>query len=142
MLARAQAHALTLPRPTRFHLVEAGAEALPYADSHFDTVVACLVFCTIPDREAAAREIARVLKPTGQLLVLEHVESERKSTRLIQHGLNPVWRHLACGCQLTCDTASLLRQAGFDTRGLQRRRHPKLPGFAGELLQGTAMLSS
>ncbi|MBZ2189879.1 class I SAM-dependent methyltransferase [Alcanivorax sp. JB21] len=141
MLARARAHALSLPRPTRFHLVEAGAEALPYEDCSFDTVVACLVFCTIPDREAAAREIARVLKPDGQLLVLEHVESERKSTRLIQHGLNPVWRHLACGCQLTRDTGTLLQQSGFDTRGLQRRRHPKLPGFAGELLQGVATLA-
>ncbi|MCH8543515.1 MAG: class I SAM-dependent methyltransferase [Alcanivorax sp.] len=141
MLARAQAHADTLPHPARFQLTEAGAEALPYADQRFDTVVACLVFCTIPDRDAAAREIARVLKPDGQLLVLEHVESERTGTRLIQHSLNPMWRHLACGCQLTRDTGSLLQRYGFDVSGLKRRRHPKLPGFAGELLQGVATLA-
>ena len=141
MLARARAHAATLPEPERFHLAEAGAESLPYGDQHFDTVVACLVFCTIPDREAAAREMARVLKPDGQLLVLEHVQSERTGTRLIQNGLNPVWRHLACGCQLNRDTGTLLQRCGFDVSGLERRRHPKLPGFAGELLQGVATLA-
>lgn len=138
MLAKARATAEALPQPERFHLVEAGAEALPYPDHHFDTVIACLVFCTIPDREAAAREVARVLRPDGQLLVLEHVQSERPLTRRVQHGLNPLWRHLACGCQLTRDTGTLLADHGFDISGLRRWRHPKLPGFAGELLQGVA----
>lgn len=41
----------------------AGAETLPYADDSFDVVIASLVFCTIPDFDAALSEVARVLKP-------------------------------------------------------------------------------
>src|SRR3954454_7972462 len=49
-------------------VVEAGAERLPFPDSSFDTVVATLVLCTIPDPRAALAEVARVLKPDGRLL--------------------------------------------------------------------------
>ena len=42
-------------QPERFHLRVAGAEQLPYDDNSFDSVIACLVFCTIPEPELAAR---------------------------------------------------------------------------------------
>jgi ubiquinone/menaquinone biosynthesis C-methylase UbiE len=53
--------------------VEAPAEALPFEDGSFDTAVFTLVLCTVPDPQAALAEAARVLKPGGKLLFVEHV---------------------------------------------------------------------
>jgi ubiquinone/menaquinone biosynthesis C-methylase UbiE len=108
-------------------VVETGAEELLFEDASFDTVVATLVFCTIPDPERASREVSRVLKPDGQLLLLEHVRGEEGS-RLVrwQDRLERPWGWLGAGCHPNRDTASTL-SARFDTSGLQPDR---LPGSA------------
>ncbi|KGD65290.1 hypothetical protein Y5S_01183 [Alcanivorax nanhaiticus] len=139
LLAIAQKAAQQCVAPHRFHLQTGDAQALPYADESFDTVVACLVFCTIPDPQAAANEAFRVLKPGGTLLALEHVASEKRWIRRLQAGMNPAWKHLACGCQLTRDTATTFRDAGFRLNKAAHRKHPKLPAFAAELLDGALL---
>ena len=80
------------------------AEALSYADDSFDTVVAALVFCTIPDVETALSEVARVLKPGGEFRFLEHVAADGWRARLQTH-LNPLWKRAAGGCHLTRRTS-------------------------------------
>lgn len=72
MLALARAHAAKLGRTVVFR--EADAEALPFGDCGFDTVVCTLSVCEIPDREAAISEMHRVLRPGGRLLLLDHFE--------------------------------------------------------------------
>ena len=54
-------------------VVDAPAGKLPFEDESFDTVTLVYVLCTVPDPGAALREIARVLKPGGRLLFIEHV---------------------------------------------------------------------
>jgi ubiquinone/menaquinone biosynthesis C-methylase UbiE len=49
---------------------------LPFEDESFDTVTLVYVLCTVPDPGAALREIARVLRPGGRLLFIEHVRGE------------------------------------------------------------------
>jgi ubiquinone/menaquinone biosynthesis C-methylase UbiE len=56
-------------------LSEGDAEALPFQDNTFDTVVCALSLCTIPDHAKAIGEMARVLKPGGKLLLLDHIGS-------------------------------------------------------------------
>ena len=58
-------------------IVQAPAEGLPFPDSSFDTAIFTLVLCTVPDPAAALAEAARVLRPGGRLLFVEHVRSER-----------------------------------------------------------------
>ena len=142
LLTLAQEAASQCARPERFVLRTGDAQQLPYPDHHFDTVVACLVFCTIPDPERAAAEAFRVLKPGGTLLALEHVLSERRWVQRLQKGMNPAWKHLACGCQLTRDTASIFRESCFRLHKASHRRHPKLHAFAGELLDGALLKPS
>ena len=67
MLAFAQRR-MTAGGLTNVHLREGRAEALPAEDAAFDVVVASLSVMYVLDRDAAAREIARVLRPQGRLV--------------------------------------------------------------------------
>jgi len=66
------------------------AQNLPFPDASFDTVVATLALCTIPDDRRAVAEAARVLRPGGRLLLLEHVRSPVLPVRLAQRVLEPL----------------------------------------------------
>lgn len=80
-----------------------GAGSLPYDDGSIDVVVASLVFCTIPDVEAALDEVARVLEPGGEFRFLEHVRADGWLAR-VQGAVNPLWRRAVAGCNLDRDT--------------------------------------
>jgi ubiquinone/menaquinone biosynthesis C-methylase UbiE len=66
------------------------AQDLPFPDASFDTVVATLALCTIPDECQAVAEAARVLRPGGRLLLLEHVRSPILPVRMVQRVLEPL----------------------------------------------------
>lgn len=94
-------------------LVVADAQALPFGDAVFDTVVATCVFCTIPDPEAAFRELRRVLRPEGEVRLLEHVRAAAPAVAQFQDHLTPVWSRIAGGCRLNRDTLQSACRAGF-----------------------------
>jgi SAM-dependent methyltransferase len=95
-------------------LIPAGAEELPFTDGAFDTVVSTLVLCSVQDLPRALAEIRRVLRPDGQLLLIEHIRAP-DGTRLarVQDRVNPVWRRVAGGCNCNRDTLASLADAGF-----------------------------
>ncbi|MDD4913722.1 MAG: methyltransferase domain-containing protein [Methylococcales bacterium] len=66
------------------------AESVCYADNSFDTVIASFVFCSVPHPRKALKELYRILKPGGQLLLLEHVLSSNKVMAAIMNWLNPL----------------------------------------------------
>jgi len=93
---------------------QATAEELPFADDSFDTVVATLVFCTIPDPEQALREIQRVSKPGARILMFEHVLMDQKVLGKTQAALTPLWKKLCDGCHLDRDTLWLVANSGLE----------------------------
>ena len=94
-------------------IVDAPAERLPLADASVDTVVSTLVLCTVNDPEHALREIARVLRPDGQLLFIEHVRASSRFLAACQDNLLQPWRRFAGGCRCNRPTVELMRACGF-----------------------------
>lgn len=88
MLAQAQARAEALHRRVDLRLGD--AQHLTFPDASFDTVLATLTLCSIPDDQAAVREMTRVLRPGGRLVLLDHVASPVRLVRAAQRLLNPL----------------------------------------------------
>jgi SAM-dependent methyltransferase len=88
-------------------------EALPFADDSFDAALSTWTMCTIPDVEAALRELRRVLKPGGELHFVEHGLAPDENVRRWQHRLDPLQQRLFGGCHLDRPIADLVRGAGF-----------------------------
>jgi ubiquinone/menaquinone biosynthesis C-methylase UbiE len=95
-------------------MVNASAEKLPFEDHTFDTVVATLVFCTIPNVDEAINELKRVCKPNGKILLFEHVKMENTVLSSMQEGLTPLWKKICDGCCLNRETLK-----AFTSRGLK-----------------------
>jgi ubiquinone/menaquinone biosynthesis C-methylase UbiE len=89
-------------------IIHGSAEQLPFEDKTFDTVVGTLVFCTIPNPERAIKEMIRVCKPGGKILLFEHVKMENSHLAHLQDWLTPFWKKICDGCCLNRDTLKLL----------------------------------
>ncbi|MEH7382229.1 class I SAM-dependent methyltransferase [Bacillus sp. JJ1533] len=94
-------------------IVQAGAEKIPFEDNTYDTVVATLVFCTIPDAEKAIQEIKRVCKPNGTILMFEHVKMRNPFLSRLQDWLTPAWKRVCDGCCLNRETEKLVKHNGL-----------------------------
>ena len=114
------AHAHTKDSHVPIHITQATAERLPFDAHSFDTALATLVLCSVTDLPATLAEIARVLKPDGRLLLMEHVRNEHGGTAAIQSFFTPVQRRLAGNCHLNRDIGAALREADF-TIEMERR---------------------
>lgn len=101
---------IRLPRAV---LVQASVEALPFRADAFDTVVSCLVFCSVSHPAVGLAEIRRVLNARGELRMLEHVRPSGRFLGWLADRLTPMWRHLAAGCHLNRRTAEALPRAGL-----------------------------
>ncbi len=88
------------------------AEALPLPDACADVVVTTLVLCTVRDAGAALAEVARVLRPGGAYVFIEHVAADASRAPVLaaaQRLLDPAQQLLAGGCHLTRATGALIR---------------------------------
>lgn len=127
MLDRLHAALEADPPPVgSWELVEAGAEELPFGDGSFDTVVATYVHCTVPDPERALAEIARVLRPGGCYLYLEHVHAgERTLLGRVQDLVERPHRVIAAGCHPNRRTWELIERSPLDVERLEHLSMPR-----------------
>jgi ubiquinone/menaquinone biosynthesis C-methylase UbiE len=116
-----RAKLLAKDRPPYVEVADATLDGLPFKDQSFDAVVCSLVLCSVRDQKAALAEIARVLRPGGRLVFLEHVAADGKPSRLKwQRRIEPVWKHLMGNCHLTRRTEAAIAAAGLDIEQIQR----------------------
>lgn len=111
MLAEASKYIGDSPFPVT--LKQMNAENLTaFPDDAFDTVTASLVLCTVPDPKAALREMARVVKPHGKIVLIEHVLAKNPVVGAAMKVVAPLQRrHMAC--HIDRKTDRLLRDMGF-----------------------------
>jgi SAM-dependent methyltransferase len=115
--------AATAPVPVT--VVAGTAEALPVPDGGADSVVLCLVLCSLPDRERALAEVIRALRPGGTLALLEHGLGPTRRVRAVQRLADAtLWPLLAGGCHTAVDPVGLVEGAGFEVTALRRFRFP------------------
>ena len=119
MLTRARDRATRLHRPAQLCLAD--AQRLPFPDATFDSVVATLTLCSIPDDRVAVTEMARVLRPGGRLVLLDHVASSRPAVRRTQALLEPVFLRLAAD-HLLRDPEAAVVAAGLEIEQSSRAR--------------------
>lgn len=119
MLEISRRRAETLGREADLRLGD--AQELPFPDARFDAVVCTLGLCTIPLPGMAVREAARVLKPGGRLLLLEHVRSPLLPVRVLQTLLNPI-TVLTESDHLLREPLPHVREAGLVVEALERSK--------------------
>jgi ubiquinone/menaquinone biosynthesis C-methylase UbiE len=105
-------------------------QRLDLDDDSFDAAVVSFALCTIPDAEAALAELRRVVRPGGELRVLEHGLSPDASVRAWQHRLNRLQQALFGGCQLVKDPVVMVKAAGWRITSLVQGYEPGLKPMA------------
>lgn len=109
-------------------VIDAVGEDLPLPDNSCDTALLAYVMCTVDDPDRTAREVRRVVRPGGNVAVVEHVAAPAGSLLLrAQRAVAPLWGRCAGGCHPDRDTRAVLRAAGFDVSGLRDERLVPLP---------------
>lgn len=134
MLALARSRAARLGR--QVDLREADAQQLPFAADSFDTVVCTYGLCAIPDDGRAVREMSRVLRPGGLLLLADHIAGAAWPMRTVQRLVEVVTVPLQ-GEHFLRRPLHLVQAEGFDVErrdrfklGLIERLAARKPGLA------------
>jgi ubiquinone/menaquinone biosynthesis C-methylase UbiE len=89
-------------------LVQGDVAALPYRDGSFDTVVTTMAFSGFPDGAQALREMGRVLRPQGRLVIVDVAHPHDRN--VLGTALVRMWRRSG---DLIRDLPALLDRAGF-----------------------------
>jgi ubiquinone/menaquinone biosynthesis C-methylase UbiE len=110
MLERARKRVQKLHR--QVELLPMDAQALAFPDESFDAVVATFVFCSVPDPVLGLKEISRVLRPEGRVVLLEHMRSRSERLGRFFDFLNPLAVRLT-GANINRRTVENVQKAGL-----------------------------
>lgn len=113
MLQRARKRASDLRLESRVELYLDDVQQLDFPDGKFDSVVATLVFCSVPDPVLGLRELKRVVKPGGAVLLLEHMRSPNPFLGTVMDVLNPLIVRMM-GANINRQTVENVRKAGLE----------------------------
>lgn len=110
MLERAKIKAENLNKKVNILLMD--VQQMDFPDNIFDCVFTTCVFCSVPDPVQGLKEIRRVCKPGGQIIMIEHVRSEKKVIGAFMDMINPVIVNLY-GANINRRTINNIKTAGF-----------------------------
>ena len=106
-------------------VIVAPAEQLPFEDDSFDTVVCTLVLCTVNDPQKALSEIARVLRPGGQLLFLEHIRADDPKLASGRTAWSCPGAAFGHGCNSNRPTPAMIGDSDLSIEEIEHGEFPK-----------------
>jgi phosphatidylethanolamine/phosphatidyl-N-methylethanolamine N-methyltransferase len=111
MLAEAQKRMVAMPGAQPVRLVLADGGTLPFADEYFDVVLAPYVMSVVPDAVAVGRELRRVCKASGRIIIVNHFLSESSFGAKFDRWMSPLTARI--GFRTDLSLRSLLSGAGL-----------------------------
>jgi len=118
MLQRAQKRADNLRLYSIVELQLGDVQQLDFPDNNFDSAVATFVFCSVPDPVLGLRELKRVVKPNGYVLLLEHMRSPNPFLGVVMDFLNPLIVRMM-GANINRQTVENVRKAGLEIKQIE-----------------------
>ena len=110
----ARARAAAAEASADITVISGTAEAIPLPDAAVDAAVVALVLCSVGSPDAVCRELARVVRPGGQVRFLEHVRSPRRLAGALMRLVDPLWLRLnRQGCHMDRDPIPAIEGAGL-----------------------------
>jgi phosphatidylethanolamine/phosphatidyl-N-methylethanolamine N-methyltransferase len=116
MLARARRRAENVGRDVTLQQMD--VQALEFGDNSFDCAIATFVFCSVPNPVLGLRELRRVVKPGGRVVLLEHVRARNPVLGKIMDLFDPLTVRLM-GPHINRETVENVRQVGLDIRHVE-----------------------
>jgi ubiquinone/menaquinone biosynthesis C-methylase UbiE len=110
MLKKASKRADRLGRQADLRLGD--VQRLDFPDASFDMAIATFLFCSVPDPVLGLREVARVVRPGGKILLLEHMISPNPFLGAIMNAVNPLALRMM-GANINRRTLENIRAAGL-----------------------------
>lgn len=110
MLEKAKQKAIRLNK--NVEMIHMDAQNMDFFNNTFDRVFTTCVFCSVPDPIKGLKELRRVCKPNGKIIMIEHVRSEKKILGFVMDIFNPLTVNLY-GANINRRTVENVREAGF-----------------------------
>jgi phosphatidylethanolamine/phosphatidyl-N-methylethanolamine N-methyltransferase len=129
MLRKAQERVRTLSLGHVVGLSVMDAERMALPDQSFDVVVAQFVITAVPHPEATLDEFARVIKPGGEIILVNHIGAERGPRRLFERCFSPLARRLGWRPEFSFDRLANWAARHGGVRVLERRPLPPMGNF-------------
>jgi phosphatidylethanolamine/phosphatidyl-N-methylethanolamine N-methyltransferase len=104
-----------------FAIGQMDVQHLAFSDQTFACVVTSLVFCSVADPLLGLREVRRVLRPGGRLVMLEHVRPANPLLGGLADALDSPWHAFSQECHLNRRTADNVRAVGFSLELVQNK---------------------
>jgi phosphatidylethanolamine/phosphatidyl-N-methylethanolamine N-methyltransferase len=123
MLAKAQKR-INAKRLSHCQVMEMNAEEMAFADDAFDVVYAPYVISVVPDPVKVAREMYRVCRPGGRVVILNHFKSTNAVLSRIERAISPMTVHI--GFKADLDLGAFLTQANLDPISVEKVNVPRM----------------
>jgi len=118
MLERAQRKARNAGLNSRVDLQLGDVQALDFPDNSFDTALGTFVFCSVPDPVLGLREMKRVVRAGGKVLLLEHMRSPNETLGALMDLINPLVVRMM-GANINRRTVENVREAGLEIEHIE-----------------------